>query len=86
MIQLFWKRKYHFTYLEDETEGSSALYLVCNIILKLLLFFSPEQWVHEGQHILQVIGMFSKNNFAVLMSSQETKEKMGHLILEPTVI
>lgn len=40
--------------------------------------------MHEGQLTLQVIGI--KNKFGVLMSSQETKEKVGHLTLGPTVI
>ena len=28
----------------------------------------------------KTLELFSKNKFAVLMSSQETKEKVGHLI------
>lgn len=40
----------------------------------------------KAQHILKVIGTFSKNYFVILMNSQESKEKVGHFILGATVI
>lgn len=40
----------------------------------------------KAQHILEVIGTFSKYYFAILMISQESKEKVEYFILGATVI
>lgn len=37
-------------------------------LFKAFFIFSPEQWVHEGQHILQVIDMFPKKTKKKLLS------------------
>lgn len=52
----------------------------------LVGFFVLNSEYMKAQHILEVIGTFSKHYFAILVNSQETKEKVGHFILDPTVV
>lgn len=40
----------------------------------------------EASLFYKLLKLFSKNKFVVVMSLQETKEKVRHLILGPTVI
>lgn len=62
-------------------------YLQYNLKIFVLLYFSLlDSEYMKASLFYKSLELFSKNKFVVLMSLQETKEKVGHLILGPTVI